>query len=116
MKTRIAAYLILFPAFWGCARPVSAEVTGLKAFCREGQTFLTWQEDGADWYYVYASAAPIKTTDGLTWIAKIPKGLESFPSSIRAPMMAGPTAGIRRGQPSPSPPTPMAMPAMTDVK
>jgi hypothetical protein len=76
MKTRITAYLLLVLAL--CIGPASAEVKGLKAFCREGQTFMTWQEDGADWYYVYASAEPITKTAGLKWIAKIPKGSNKF--------------------------------------
>ena len=34
------------------ALAAQAAPTGIKAFCRSGQTFLTWQEDGSDWYYI----------------------------------------------------------------
>jgi hypothetical protein len=53
------------------------------AFFREGQTFLTWQEDAAvtgEWYRVYASAQPI-TAQNLaqaTRVAKIPEGSRRF--------------------------------------
>ena len=39
-------------------------------FVRDGQTFLTWQEDGSDWYFVYASVEPITSISNRKWIAK----------------------------------------------
>ncbi len=65
-------------AFSGFYPPVFAAVQDLRAFVREGQTFLTWQEDESDWYYVYASVTPIKSLENRTWIAKIPKGSNRF--------------------------------------
>ncbi len=73
-QTTLAVFLTLI----GCGSHLSAEVRGLSAFCREGQTFLTWQEDEADWYYVYASSKPIENVAGRNWIAKIPKGSNRF--------------------------------------
>lgn len=72
---RLSCVLLVLLSF-----PLAAQAApvGLKAFCRSGQTFLTWQEDGADWYYVYASDTPIEKTAGLNWIAKIPKGSNHF--------------------------------------
>ena len=61
----------------------SEGVTQLKAFYREGQTFLTWREDASvkgGWYLVHASDKPI-TSDSLdktTRIAKIPEGSNHF--------------------------------------
>ena len=72
---RLSCVLFVLLSFPLAAR---AAPVGLKAFCRSGQTFLTWQEDGADWYYVYASDTPIEKTAGLNWIAKIPKGSNHF--------------------------------------
>ena len=65
-------------SFSGFYPPVFAAVQDLRAFVREGQTFLTWQEDESDWYYVYASATPIKSLKNRKWIAKIPKGSNRF--------------------------------------
>jgi hypothetical protein len=62
----------------GLAAPADA-----TAFFREGQTFLTWQEDNAvsgEWYCVYASTQPI-TTNNLSQaqrVAKIPEGSRHF--------------------------------------
>jgi len=76
MKNHIP--FIVFLTLVGCVSHASAEVRGLSAFCREGQTFLTWQEDESDWYFVYASSKPIKNVAGKKWIAKIPKGSNRF--------------------------------------
>lgn len=60
-----------------------AAPTNATAFFREGQTFLTWQEDNAvsgEWYNVYASTQPI-TANNLAQaqrIAKIPEGSRHF--------------------------------------
>lgn len=78
MKKHTVFRLTLFLVFVGFISHASAEVRGLSAFCREGQTFLTWQEDDSDWYYVYASSKPIKKVAGRKWIAKIPKGSNRF--------------------------------------
>ncbi|KPK79881.1 MAG: hypothetical protein AMJ81_12670 [Phycisphaerae bacterium SM23_33] len=53
-------------------------VTGLKAFCREGQTFLTWKEDGSKWYRVYAADRPIRAAAEAALVAKIPQGSNRF--------------------------------------
>ena len=64
--------------------PVSqAAPSEAKAFFREGQTFLTWQEDAAangEWYLVYASSNPItvENLDQAKRIAKIPEGSRKF--------------------------------------
>lgn len=65
--------------------PVAAEqqVTGLRAVNREGQTFLTWKEDGeskGEWYRVYASRQAISTRnfDEAKLVAKIPEGSNRF--------------------------------------
>ena len=78
MKRNFALLSAVFLTLAGFITSASAEVQQLSAFCREGQTFLTWQEDRADWYYVYASDRPITQTKGLKWIAKIPKGSNRF--------------------------------------
>ena len=78
MQKHTVFRLTLFLVFVGFLSHASAEVRGLRVFCREGQTFLTWQEDGSDWYYVYASSKPIKKVAGRKWIAKIPKGSNRF--------------------------------------
>ena len=51
-------------AAWVMVASPRAEAEGrsLKAFYREGQTFLTWREDAAangEWYRIYASDVPI---------------------------------------------------------
>ena len=78
MKKHATVPFAVFLTLAGTIIPASAEVHGLGAFCREGQTFLSWQEDGSDWYYVYASSKPIKKVAGRKWIAKIPKGSNRF--------------------------------------
>lgn len=55
----------------------------LKAFWREGQTFLTWREDDAakgEWYKVYASTEPINAGNitKAEFIAKIPEGSRAY--------------------------------------
>lgn len=85
MRTWCSALVVLMmPALAAQAAP-----SGTKAFCRSGQTFLTWQEDGSDWYYVYASSTPIETTQGLTWCAKIPKGSNRFRCLANGPASDG---------------------------
>jgi hypothetical protein len=73
-------------ALVGCLiSTVSAQAApaNATAFFREGQTFLTWQEDNAvtgEWYHVYASAQPI-TANNLSHaqrVAKIPEGSRRF--------------------------------------
>lgn len=68
----------------GLAEPVRAgQAADLQAMYREGQTFLTWQEDGTvtgEWYCVYASAQPItaQNLDQARRVAKIPEGSRHF--------------------------------------
>ena len=78
MKTQVELLFAVLLTLAGCISPASAEVQDLRAFCREGQTFPTWQEDGSDWYYVYSSSTPIKNVADRKWIAKIPKGSNRF--------------------------------------
>ena len=78
MKKHAVVLFFVFLTLLGDLSLASAEVHELSAFCREGQTFLSWQEDGSDWYYVYASDKPLKQTERLRWIAKIPKGSNRF--------------------------------------
>jgi len=77
----IAALFLLGP-FTNC-RLSAGGVTGLKAFYREGQTFLTWKEDASvegEWYKVYVSAKPITAAKlaEAEFIAKIPEGSREF--------------------------------------
>ena len=63
--------------------PADAAVTALKAFHREGQTFLTWKEDESvkgEWYRVYAADRPItaENLEQATFIAKIPEGSREY--------------------------------------
>lgn len=66
------------------AEPVRAgQAADLQALYREGQTFLTWQEDGTvsgEWYCVYVSAQPItaQNLDQARRVAKIPEGSRHF--------------------------------------
>ncbi len=65
------------------AASAGAAPSEAKAFFREGQTFLTWQEDGAvtgEWYCVYACAEPITAgnLDKARRVAKIPEGSRRF--------------------------------------
>ena len=82
MRRVMAAWVALV----GCLiSTVSAQAApaNATAFFREGQTFLTWQEDNAvtgEWYHVYASAQPI-TANNLSHaqrVAKIPEGSRRF--------------------------------------
>ncbi len=68
-----------------CSGPAGAQVgpTALKAFWREGQTFLTWKEDEAvrgEWYRVYVAAEPVtsNTLAKAKLIARIPEGSNRF--------------------------------------
>ncbi len=60
-----------------------AGVTELKAFYREGQTFLTWKEEPSakgSWYRVYGAPEPI-TAENLpsaALLAKVPEGSNRF--------------------------------------
>ncbi len=56
-------------------------VSGLRAFYREGQTFLTWQEVpsfNGEWYNVYISDKAISDISGAKLIARIPEGSRHF--------------------------------------
>ena len=60
-----------------------AEGRSLKAFYREGQTFLTWREDAAangEWYRIYASDVPITAANlkRADLIARIPEGSREY--------------------------------------
>lgn len=68
-------------ALW--ATPGRAAASSANAFFREGQTFLTWQEDPSvtgEWYHVYAAAEPITAgnLDKARRLAKIPEGSRHF--------------------------------------
>ncbi|HUU21218.1 MAG TPA: hypothetical protein VM389_01660, partial [Phycisphaerae bacterium] len=78
MRRPLAAVLIL-----ALTVPAAAGVTDVKAFWRDGQTFLTWKEDGSatgEWYHVYASDKPVTGGDlsAAKLIAKIPEGSNHF--------------------------------------
>jgi hypothetical protein len=69
--------------FFLLATPVSAVASSAKALIREGQTFLTWQEDASvtgEWYCVYAATEPVTTQnlDKARRVAKIPEGSRHF--------------------------------------
>ena len=82
-------------------------VTALKAFHREGQTFLTWTEDDSakgEWYKVYAAGEPItaENLERATFIARIPEGsreyrfLKDAPKRLKEIVAAGKwSAGIQ---------------------
>ncbi len=65
-----------------CASAAIAQgVSDLKAFYREGQTFLTWKEDSSrsgEWYNVYVSDKPISYVSDAKLIARIPEGSRHF--------------------------------------
>ena len=81
---------LMLPPVW--AVESSARATGpteLKGFYREGQTFLTWKEDGAvtgEWYRVYADAKPITSSrlKDVQLIARIPEGSREYRWKKRA--------------------------------
>ena len=61
----------------------SGGAASVNAFFREGQTFLTWQEDVSvtgEWYCIYAAAEPITAgnLDKAKRVAKIPEGSRRF--------------------------------------
>ncbi len=63
------------------ARAGQSGPTAVKAFYRQGQTFITWKEDSAakgEWYKVYASDKPISNVKAATFIAKIPEGSRNY--------------------------------------
>ncbi len=63
------------------ARAGQSGPTAVKAFYRQGQTFVTWKEDSAakgEWYKVYASDKPIGDVKAATFIAKIPEGSRNY--------------------------------------
>ncbi len=81
----LAATLFLSPAFAAepAAPPPTAaagEVTGIKAVCRNGQTFVTWKDaaegeaDAALRYALYRSDKPI-TADNLAGLEPVQKGI-----------------------------------------
>jgi len=78
MKRPLIAAIVL-----AMTLPAAGAVTDVKAFWRDGQTFLTWKEDAAatgEWYHVYASYKPITGGDlsAAKLIAKIPRGSNHF--------------------------------------
>ena len=78
-----SVWLVVVALGW-LAEPVRAgQAADLQAMYREGQTFLTWQEDGTvsgEWYCVYASTQPItaQNLDQARRLAKIPEGSRHF--------------------------------------
>jgi len=79
-------YIGTLAALFALAAPALRAQQGpshVKAFWREGQTFLTWKEDASvtgEWYKVYASGKPV-TADNLgagTLVAKIPEGSNHY--------------------------------------
>jgi len=77
IRDRIVALLIIAISLTASAAQ-GARVSGLRAFYREGQTFLTWREDDggtAQWYKVYVYDQPItnENLDRATFIAQIPR-------------------------------------------
>ncbi len=79
----LAGLAILMGAAGPLAPVARAGATGLKAFYRRGQTFITWKEDGTvsgEWYKIYRSDKPITQANlkDSEWIAKIPEGSRQF--------------------------------------
>ncbi|MFQ5809364.1 MAG: alpha/beta hydrolase family protein [Armatimonadota bacterium] len=73
--------LLLSP--WAATSAADGGVSDVKAFYREGQTFLTWREDDStegEWYRIYASRGPISlgNPDEAALIARIPEGSNHF--------------------------------------
>ncbi|HUU21990.1 MAG TPA: hypothetical protein VM389_05585 [Phycisphaerae bacterium] len=64
------------------AAPAAAGPTEVKAFFREGQTFVTWKEAAGEGvsYRVYRHAEPIKAAnlDKARMIAEVPAGSSRF--------------------------------------
>ncbi|PCJ52118.1 MAG: hypothetical protein COA79_24585 [Planctomycetota bacterium] len=61
----------------------AAEVTELKAFFRDGQTFITWKESEAKTYKVYRSAKKIKSVKDAELVATVAKGSASYPLEVK---------------------------------
>jgi PKD repeat protein len=65
--------LLLLTSYLTLSAQPSAQVTGLSAFHRSGQTFLTWNEiSGEDvTYRVYRSGSPITNVSSATYIGSV---------------------------------------------
>ena len=67
-------------ALIAAAPPASAaqQASGLKAFFRAGQTFITWTECGAAEYRLYRAPAKITDLKAAKLIATVAKGSSSY--------------------------------------
>jgi len=80
---RKALLITILLTLLGTPLEAASQVTGVKAFFRDGQTFLTWQENTTvkgETYHVYRSDEPI-TTQNLadnSMIATVPEGSSRF--------------------------------------
>ena len=81
MRTALAVTMLITAL--GASDRAEGQVRGVKAFFRQGQTFLTWQEDNTaqgEQYRVYRSPEPI-TAENLasaSMIATVPEGSSRF--------------------------------------
>ena len=65
------------------------QATGLKAFFRDGQTFITWAEaGGAAKYNVYRAAAKIADPAKADRVAVVAKGSATYPLEVRRKVLA----------------------------
>jgi hypothetical protein len=83
MKKIITVSVLLMLLIGGIARIHGGTLgaRGIKAFFREGQTFITWNEDTSvqgEWYKVYMSDKPIRNVKSAVLAAKIPEGSRQF--------------------------------------
>lgn len=88
----VAATLVAGPARAG-------QPTGLKAFFRSGQTFITWKESGAARYRLYRSAGKIAEVKAAKLIAVVAKGSSRYPleSQYKGPYVVhGPDGAAAR--------------------
>jgi len=82
MKRRCVQWL-LAASVVAVALRSEAGVGSLKAFYREGQTFLTWTEDGGstgEWYRIYSGPRPITAANlkQAALVARIPEGSREY--------------------------------------
>jgi hypothetical protein len=82
----VAAVLVLLAH---AAPPAeAAQPTELKAFFRDGQTFLTWTECGADRYHVYRSDERIADVGKATRVAAVARGSSTYPLEVKRKVLA----------------------------
>lgn len=83
---RVAAGLLVL-AMAAPAR--AAQASGLRAFFRSGQTFITWKESGAAKYNLYRSDKAVTDVKAAKLIATVGKGSSTYPLEVKRKVAAG---------------------------